>query len=599
MSESTMTWDLETIFSGGSSSPDYREFRSQVRAALEQAQETLDALPKRLDAQTEDHWREFLHRLEEVAARISQAESFAHCLAAQDVTDEAALGIIEEMSSMNARLQAIMTGVEELATTAGDTEWDRLVSREPLAGSRFFWDELRRNARDKMEPKMERLTAELAVNGYHGWNRLYSKIAGDLRAEFTEDGETKSLSMGQLANRFNSPKRDIRRQAFEKLEESWRSVDALAAMALNSQAGFRLDVYKNRGWESPLHEPLVMGRLKRETVEAMWRAVAGGARKMSEYVAAKKRLLGLDEFRWYDQAAPAAGTEKSFSYEEACNFVAEHLSSFSKDLGSFARKAIDNRWIEAEDRSGKAAGGFCTGFPVSKESRIFMTFSGAYDELMTIAHELGHAYHSYVLKDLNYFARHYPMNLAETASTFNELLVTDAALNAAGDEETRLSLLDKKLQEGFVMFCNIRARFLFDSRFYEERKQGSVPKERLNEIMVEAQKEAFAGTLAENGYHPLFWASKLHFFETEMPFYNFPYTFGYLFAGGIYDLARKEGPEFAESYRALLADTGSMTTEELAEKHLDIDLTGDRFWSAAVERVVADLEPFGKLAASR
>jgi oligoendopeptidase F len=187
------------------------------------------------------------------------------------------------------------------------------------------------------------------------------------------------------------------------------------------------------------------------------------------------------------------------------------------------------------------------------------------------------------------------MNLAETASTFNEHLVTDAALEAADDKEQRLSLLNTKLQEGFVMFCNIRARFLFDMSFYEERKKGTVSKERLNELMVEAQKEAFGDILADDGYHPLFWASKLHFYETEVPFYNFPYTFGYLFAGGLYDLAKKEGTAFAEPYKSLLADTGSMMTEDLARKHLEVDLTDEKFWHDAVGRVLVDIEPFIKM----
>ncbi|MBU1700905.1 MAG: M3 family oligoendopeptidase, partial [Candidatus Eisenbacteria bacterium] len=471
-------------------------------------------------------------------------------------------------------------------------EWAKLVEDPRLAGAKFFWNELRTNARKKMEPRLEKLTAELAVNGYHAWGRLYTKIAGDLRAEFDVAGKIETLSMGQLANKMSSPDRDIRRQAFEKLEATWRSVESTAAMALNSQAGFRLDVYKNRDWSSALYEPLVMGRLKKETVDAMWQSVARGISRLTDYVNVKRKLLGIDKFRWYDQIAPVGGGNLKYTYDEACDFVITHLTTFSPDLGALAKKAIDNRWIEAEDRSGKAAGGFCTGLPLKRESRIFMTFSGAYDEMMTLAHEIGHAYHSHVLRDQDYFARHYPMNLAETASTFNELLVTDAALESTTNADIKISLLNQKIQDGMTMFCNIRARFLFDCMFYEERRKGTVPKDRLNELMVEAQKTAFGDILSEDGYHPYFWASKLHFFITEMPFYNFPYTFGYLFSGGIYDLAKKEGPSFYKKYRALLADTGSMTTEAVAQKHLGIDLTQETFWDDAVNRVLMDVETF-------
>jgi len=258
--------------------------------------------------------------------------------------------------------------------------------------------------------------------------------------------------------------------------------------------------------------------------------------------------------------------------------------------------ALEKRWIEAEDRTGKAAGGWCSRISIRKESRIFMTYTGTFSGLSTLAHELGHAYHGWVLKDNPPFAAMYPMNLAETASIFNELRVTDAALAASNDFDEKLMLTDQKLANGLTFMSNIHARFVFDSRFYEERKKGAVARERLNEIMKEAQKEAFFGILDEqDGCHPLFWASKLHFFITGAPFYNFPYTFGYLFANGVYDRAIKEGKSFAANYRNLLADTGRLTTEEVARKHLGIDLTKEDFWRDAVNRVCADVAPFVKL----
>jgi len=514
--------------------------------------------------------------------RIDHASGFTSCLVSQDVADEKAQIIETEIYNLFSTWEAIMTGVEEFAIGINDADWNDLLTHEKLAGTVFFWNELRDNASRKMEPKLEKLASQLAVDGYHGWNRLYSKIAGDLKAEFEEDGKKEMLSMGQLANKFSSADRNIRRQAFEKLEGTWDTVSPVAAMALNSQAGFRLSMYKGRDWDSALHEPLLLGRLKEKSIEAMWSAVANGGKQMLRYIEAKKKLLKIDKFRWYDQLAPVGNVSLSYSYDEAGDFVVKHLGSFSKEIGDFARMAIDNRWIEAEDRPGKRAGGFCTGLDLKKESRIFMTFSGGYDEMMTLAHELGHAYHSYVLKDHDYFSRHYPMNLAETASTFNELLVTDAALNSIDSKEEKLALLDQKIQQGFIMFCNIRARFIFDSNFYKERKKGTVPRERLSELMCEAQKTAFGDILSGDGLHPLFWASKLHFFETEMPFYNFPYTFGFLFAGGIYDLAKKEGPAFADKYRSLLADTGSMTTDDVARKHIGVDLSGDTFWNRSL-----------------
>jgi oligoendopeptidase F len=225
-----------------------------------------------------------------------------------------------------------------------------------------------------------------------------------------------------------------------------------------------------------------------------------------------------------------------------------------------------------------------------------MTFSGSFPNLGTLAHELGHSYHNWVLKDVPMFVHIYPMTLAETASIFNEFLITDAAFTGATDRAEKLMLLDQKLQNAYTLFCNLYARFLFDTAFYAERKNGIVAKARLDELMIESQKKAFAGTLADDGYHPLFWASKLHFYLTGTPFYNFPYTFGYLFASGVYDRARKEGSSFARDYEALLTDTGRMTSEEVAMRHMGVDLTKSDFWQKAVNRCLSDVDPFVKLA---
>jgi oligoendopeptidase F len=594
MTEDTtmLRWDIDSFFKGGSRSKGFEEFRQTVGDDLKHAETAVSNLPVELDDKSRPGWIDLMVTVQDLDMRLDHAGSFAFCLQAQDVTDEHAMVIIQDLSSMEARLETVKTGIEELALSLDQDAWSKLLDDQRLRGSAFYWNERRSIATLKMEPKLEKLATRLAVDGYHAWNRLYSKIAGDLTADFEEDGGKKTLSMGQLSNRMSSSDRGVRRRAFEKLEEAWKTMDGLAALELNSIAGFRLSLYEARGWESPLFEPFLRSRVRHQTIEAMWEAIAAGVGRIREYIDAKKQILGIEDFRWYDQSAPLGEVTRTYPYPEATDFVTRHLAGFSEELGEFARMAIERRWVEAEDRSGKAAGGFCTGFPVAGESRIFMTYSGNYTEMMTLAHELGHAYHSWVLRDKDYYGRHYTMTLAETASTFNEMLVTDAALDLVDDPRERLSLVDRKLQEHLAMFCNIRARYLFEAAFYDERKRGPVPRERLNELMFEAQREAFGGMLAEDGYHPLFWASKLHFSETGVPFYNFPYTFGHLFAGGIYDRAKKEGSTFAKKYKALLIDTGGMTCEDLARRHLDVDLAAGGFWKDAVARALKDVDVF-------
>ncbi|UUZ90243.1 M3 family metallopeptidase [Paenibacillus sp. P25] len=312
-----------------------------------------------------------------------------------------------------------------------------------------------------------------------------------------------------------------------------------------------------------------------------------------EYLQRKAKLLGVERLSWHDVEAPIGSGSKHYSYDEGAQLIVDQFRRFSPKMADFAELAFEKRWIEAEDRPGKRPGGFCTSFPIAEETRIFMTYSGTASNVSTLAHELGHGYHQHVMNDLPAFAQEYAMNVAETASTFAEMIVSDVAVKGAASDEERLTLLEDKIQRSVAFYMNIHARFIFETAFYEERRQGLLGTERLNELMLSAQKEAFRDSLSE--YHPHFWASKLHFYITEVPFYNFPYTFGYMFSTGLYAEALRRGEAFEEQYVALLRDTGRMTVEELAQKHLGVDLRKPDFWQQAMDLSAADVKEFLRL----
>jgi pepF/M3 family oligoendopeptidase len=591
-------WDLDSVFPGGSASLEYKQFRDKTRQELDGVKTMLTALPEKLESRTRAKWSEFILSLQSACDNILFIMSFAHCLTSQNVEDSAAHGIEAEGDVLISEWEKLKTEFESRALKQGESAWKELVETPELKPITFYLNEMRRLAKEKMPVELESLALELAVNGYHAWNRLYDKMAGDLRVEFDDAGEVRQISLGQLATKLSDPDRDVRKRAFAGMTEAWKSRADLAAMALNSLAGFRLSLYKGRKWESPLHEALNVTRISQGTLDAMWRVIARETPRLEPYIEAKKKLLGIDKFSWFDQFAPCGAVEKLYSFDEAGKFIVDNVSGFSTDFAEFVKSALESRWVEGEDRPGKAGGGYCTRFGPVKQGRIFMTYAGSYENLLTLAHELGHLYHGFVLRDRPFFASRYPMTLAETASIFSELLVTDAALSLSNDPQERLMLIEQKLQSPYTFFCDIHCRYLFERSFYRERKNGTVGKDRLNELMIDAQRKAFGGLLDESGYHPLFWASKLHFYLSDQPFYNFPYTFGFLFAGGVYDRAKREGSAFADKYRALLGDTGSMTTEEVAAKHLGVDLTKEEFWIDAVNRSLADVDEFVKLADS-
>jgi pepF/M3 family oligoendopeptidase len=544
-------------------------------------------LPAPLTGATQAAWVETIQASYELGARLNQAASFVGCLISQNVKDDKALQLMGQIDGLGARLGTLATKLAAAFAGQPDEAWRKLISETELRNIAFHLNEQRDLARKKMAPEMEALATELAADGYHAWDRLYGVMAGDKEVIF----EGKPLSLGQLQNKYmDDPDRATRQAAFELFEKNWAELAKNCSLALNHQAGFRLTLYKYRGWESVLQEPLQNNRLTKDTLEAMWSVIDAKSARLLDFFAAKARLFGLEKLSWFDAFAPVGEVTQEFTYAGAADFVVDNLRPFNPNIADYCRLAIDQRWIEAEDRPGKRAGAYCTSLPLSKESRIFMTYNGSYNGMLTLAHELGHGYHGWVMRDLPYGARRYTMSVAETASTFNEAVVSDASLVAAASTQERLSILGAKLNDVTAYLMNIRARFDFETAFFEQRAKSPLTVDELSDLMLKAQKTAYKEGLAD--YHPLFWASKLHFYITRAPFYNFPYTFGYLFSNGVYAQALAEGPAFQDRYIALLRDTGSMATEDLARTHLGVDLTKPAFWETAVDRVLADVDEF-------
>ena len=583
-------WDLDVFFEGGSNSP-------QFAAYLQSIKEDIEALDKIMSSWTCSSAGELKELLDEVAnleVRMSQSGGFISCLEAQDTTDRKASQLKSEFTGLSAAFMGIMTKLEERIAALDEDSFQSFIREDSLKELAFILQETRERSQEKLSVKEETLIQKLSVDGYHGWGQLYSKIVSSLKIPVEVDGRIEELSVGQAANAFASPDRNMRKQVFEEWEKAWKSKEDLLAHTLNALAGFRLKVYESRGWEDVLKEPLSISRMDRETLDSMWAAINDAKPMMAKFLQRKAEILGVEKLSWYDLEAPLTnGTQLKMAYDEGAAFILKHFGTFGEQLTAFTKGAFEDRWIEAEDRPNKRPGGFCTEMPESGQSRIFMTYSGTLNNVSTLAHELGHAFHSYALRDIHPLNRDYAMNVAETASTFAEMIVSSAAVAEAVDGQEKIAMLEDKIQRTIALLMNIHARFLFETRFYEERKRGAVPAGRLNELMEEAQKEAYYGALEE--YHPAFWASKLHFFITSTPFYNFPYTFGYLFSLGIYELAIESDGDFEGNYINLLKDTGSMKTEDLAMKHLGEDIRQKSFWDKAVRSCVKDIEEFLEL----
>ncbi|KAF1304173.1 M3 family oligoendopeptidase [Enterococcus saccharolyticus] len=587
-----MNWDLDSIFSGGSQSPELAQRMTQLSEEIHTYHTAVTAWQPSKEVEP---LAQLLTLAEQISNGFEQCSSFINALLSSNVNDSQAKILYGDLFNKLPEYQLASTIFSKKLTEITEGDWEELMASEQLQPVAFRLGEIRRDGKELLSEAEENIINTLQLDGLNAWSAHYDTIVASIAIPFTQaDGTTVELSAGQAFNKMmGDPDATVRQDLFTKWEQAWSEKADLFADTLNHLDGFRLSTQKLHGVDNYLKEPLEYNRLKQETLDTMWATIQKNKQPIVDFLTRKAQLFGKEKMDWQDQDAPIIlgdMKERTYSFDAAATFIIENFQKFSPKMATFAQMAFEKEWIEAEDRPGKRPGGYCTSLPETKESRIFMTYSNSVNEVATLAHELGHAFHSSVLWDLPGLNQEYAMNVAETASTFAELIVADATLKEAKTKEEKINLLDAKMQNAIAMFMNIHTRYIFENNFYQARQKGLVSSEQISTMMLEAQKESYLDSLG--CYHPHFWAAKLHFFIDDVPFYNFPYTFGYLFSMGIYAYANQQGTNFEDEYIALLRDTASMTTEELAQKHLQADLTKPDFWQAGIDMVLKDVEEF-------
>jgi pepF/M3 family oligoendopeptidase len=447
------------------------------------------------------------------------------------------------------------------------------------AGHAFFLQKIAEQSRYLMSQPEETLAAELALSGEVAWSKLQGTIASQVTAAFERNGQVETLPITALQNLRYDPDPDVRRRSYEVELAAWEAVKEPLAAAMNGVKGTKVTLDRRRGRTDSLHSALDDARLDRATLDAMLGAMTESFPAFRRYLRRKAQRLGQAALPWWDLYAPVVPAEavRSFSFDEAEAFVVEQFATFSADLADLARRAFRQRWIDAEPRAGKRGGAFCAYLPLVQESRVLVNFDGSLDQVFTIAHELGHAYHNHCLQPRTPLQRLTPMTLAETASTLCETIVADAALATARGSEEELAILETFLIGATGVIVDIASRFLFEREVFERRAQADLSADELSDLMLRCQRETYGDGLDPNCLHPYMWTWKPHYYRTDISFYNFPYAFGLLFGTGLYALFQQRGASFVPDYNALLADTGLATPADLAAR-FGIDLRTSQFW---------------------
>jgi len=536
---------------------------------------------------------ELLGRMNELGRLLDALRAYTYAFVTTDSYDKTAARRMSEIEQLAMRQRKsfvrLQAWVGSLAPVAGDLarlapgvrEHERVLA-DWIEQSRYL-----------MDAPLEDLAAELQLSGGGAMWKLQGTVTSQLKAPFEQDGKTTLLPMTRIRNLANDPDESVRRRAYEAELKAWESVREPVAFSLNCVKGAALTLAKWQGRDDVLHATLDRNRIDRETLEALLAAMRDSLPRFRRYLLSKAAKLGRERLPWWDILAPVGDARLSYTWDQARETIVAQFGRFDEELAGFARTAFERNWIDAEPRDGKRGGAFCMRVVAREESRILANFDGSFDQLTTLAHELGHGFHNSCQHGLPILRRGAPMTLAETASIFCETIVFEAAL-AEAPGEARLPILENSLIGATQVIVDIYSRYLFESEVIRRRAQAELSADDFCDLMLASQREAYGEAVDPEHLHPYLWLLKPHYYYHDLNFYNFPYAFGLLFGLGMYAIYQREGRAFIPRYKELLRGTGEGKAAELAAR-FGIDIRSRGFWAASLEIVGRQIEEYCQL----
>ena len=568
-------WTLEDLYPSFES----QEFKQDVEAykALKGKFESLP-LEDSIEGITQ-----VVKLLEESTVLTGRLYNYIHLTLATDTTHETATQVEVQLAGVSADLQATYAKVSKfLGTIQTDITTDPF-----LAEYRYYFEEAKKDATHLLSDELEEVLAKMSISGGKAWSQLFDFMWSSAQGEYKDE----VVTLSEIRGKAYDSDAEVRKSAYEAELKMYDAIKEPIAFSLNHIKKEVLTTSQLRGFESPLAHTLEASRMSRETLDALLEAIREYLPNFRKYLRHKAALLGHENgLPFYDLFAPVGNSSRTFTVEESKDYLIENFKTFSADLAEMTEEFFDKHYIDFYPRKGKVGGAFCANLPMIKQSRVLTNFTGSLSDVVTLAHELGHAYHGLHIENHRPLNQDYSMPVAETASTFNENIIMNTAIKEASDEE-KIALIESQLQDTTQIIVDIYSRYLFETAVFENREQSFMFSKDLEEMMLSAQKEAYGDGLDQSYLHPYMWACKPHYYSTGLSFYNFPYAFGGLFSKGLYAIYQEQPEGFVEKYQELLRATTVSSVEDTA-KVLGVDVSTPEFWKKALAEVAESIEAF-------
>jgi pepF/M3 family oligoendopeptidase len=601
MTESIPRWDLSNIYLG----LDDPKLAADLKTVVEDTNklssyfetEILPLEGEALEAQNlSPKLNKIVDMVNEIQVISGTIGSYFYAITSTDSFDKVAEG-------MQSRFFISMLPLRNLNTRM--VAWlgkiaDKLPAALALPGSAhehaFYLLEEAQQSQYLMSEAEEELANELSLSGGSAFDDLQGTLTSQKTVAFEIDGEVQQLSLPALINMRSHPDADVRERAYKVEKATFEDMKEALAACLNGVKGEVNTLDRKRGRSDSLHSSIDAARIDRQTLDAMLSAIQDSLPMFRDYHQAKAKHLGVEKLPWWSLFAPVGSVDKNYSFEEAEELVVSNFAKFSPELAQFAQTAFDNHWIDALQRPGKRGGAYCMEILGTKESRVMSNFDGSFDQVMTLAHELGHGFHNYCAfqADKTPLQTRTPMTLAETASIMCETIVLNALLDQTEDPQAELAILETSISSDAQTIVDIYSRFLFEREIFERRKASTLSADEISEIMLQAQRDSYGDGIDPEVMNKFAWTWKPHYYATDLSFYNYPYAFGNLFAKGLYAIFKEKGESFVEDYKALLASTGEAMAADLADR-FGIDIRSKEFWAKSLATIAPQIERYKAL----
>ena len=583
-------WSLDVLYKGYDN-PDFARDMAKLDDAIDRtnrfAEEIASMSPR-------EAVMEYIRQGEEDHLLLSKLFNYASLRASANTKDTESASVSGRLMSKMGKTAKARTKIEK--HIASIENLDEIIESEPILKE---YEYMLRNLRDaqkhKLSDECEEVAALYNISGGSAWSDLQSYLTSSVVVDYR--GE--KLTLSSVRNLAYSPDPDVRRDAYKAELACYDKIKDSVAFSLNSIKLQVINAARLRGFESPLDQVLFRSHMTKETLDALLDSMREHMDIFRRYLRIKAEALGhKNGLPWYDLFAPMGSCDRTFTVAEAKDYLLNIFRGFDDDLAHMVKRAFDEEWIDFYPREGKVGGAFCADLSGVGQSRILTNFDGTLSDVVTLAHELGHAFHNLNVEGHRPLNNDYSMPVAETASTFNENVVMNAAIESAQSDEEKLFLIESQLQDVTQIMCDIYSRYLFETSVFENRESEFLFADRLCGLMEDAQKKAYGDGLDPDALHPFMWVCKSHYYSSGLSFYNFPYAFGGLFARGLYAKYVEQGQSFVPVYRRLLYTT-PVATVEGAALVAGIDLTGREFWCESLLSYKKNVDEFERLVSKR